>query len=192
MNDATDLVAEIERHCAEVLGQHGGRNMAALARRGHLIVPADAGEQGTGRCRLGGAALLEPGTRWPEVDGIPLSLLAVLDVDALACWLGAELPASPGLLNFFHIQPYLDHEQYDGVNPFTDPRSWRVIAARPEHAVETPAPAGHLTRAGEVLLRQLTSDDEFEWGDGGQLYYLISAEALRAGDFSRVRVHRGE
>lgn len=66
---------------------------------------------------------LEPGTSWPEVDGIPLSLLAVLDVDALASWLGAELPASPGLLNFFHIQPYLDYEQYDGTNPFADPRS---------------------------------------------------------------------
>lgn len=43
-----------------------------------------------------------------------------------------------------------------------------------------------------MLLLQLASDDEFERGDGGQLYYLISAEALRAGDFSQVRVHQGE
>lgn len=65
MNDVTGVVAEIERHCTAVLGQHGGRNMAALARRGHLIVPAGVGEPGTGRCHLGGAALLEPGTSWP-------------------------------------------------------------------------------------------------------------------------------
>lgn len=238
--------------------------MAALARRGHLITPISDGGPPTGRCRLGGTALLDPGTHWPEVDGIPLSLLAVLDVDALAPWLGEELHTSPGLLNFFHVQPYLDYEQYDGINPFDDPRAWRVIAAKPERAVETPAPAsafvfdqrpawadpiitlpgheesvvgsldlgpgyeqrnsvveaydihttwppgtdgyadghrafgwpwpqqGALTGEDEVLLLQLSSDDEFQWGDGGLLYYMITAEALRAGDFSQVRVQQGE
>lgn len=265
VNEVVDeLMAKVERHCIEELGEHGGRNMAALARRGHMIAPTSDGDTPTGRCRLGGAALLEPGTVWPEIDGIPLSLLAVLDVDALAPWLGEELGASPGLLNFFHIQPYVDYEQFDGINPYDDPRSWRVVAARPESAVETAAPApayvfgqrpawadpvimlpgheesvvdsldlgpgnehkfgvleaddiyttwppgtegyanghrafgwpwpqqGELTREGEVMLLQLGGDEEFEWGDGGLLYYMIPAEALRAGDFSQVRVQQGE
>jgi len=50
---------------------------------------------------------------------------------------------------------------------------------------------GNLTREGEVLLLQLSSDEELEWGDGGLLYYMIAAEALRAGDFSQVRVEQG-
>lgn len=262
--DVHEMLAKVERHCVEVLGEHGGRNMAKLARRGHLISPTSDGGPPTGRCRLGGTALLEPGTPWPEVGGVPLSLLAVLDVDALAPWLGEELHASPGLLNFFHVQPYVDGEQYDGVDPFDDPRAWRVIAAAPERAVEKPAPepafvfdqrsagaepvitlpgheesvvgsldlgpgnehrfavveaydihttwppgtdghaSGHrafgwpwpqqgaLTEEGDVLLLQLCSDEEFQWGDGGMLYYLIPAEALRAGDFSQVRVEQGE
>jgi hypothetical protein len=59
-----------------------------------------------GRCRLGGPALLDPGTAWPQASGFPLSLHAilnaVLDVGALVGWLGNALPTlCPGLLNFF-------------------------------------------------------------------------------------------
>ncbi|WP_405679516.1 DUF1963 domain-containing protein [Streptomyces sp. NBC_01511] len=178
--------------------------------------------------------------------------------------MGDQLRTSPGLLNFFHIQPYVDYEQYEGINPFSDARSWRVIAADPEKAVETPAPTpayvfdqlpaqadpvitlpgheesvvgsldlgpgnehripvveaadihttwppgtdgyahghrafgwpypqqGNLTGKDEILLLQLSGGGGFEWGDGGLMYYLIPAEALHAGDFSQVRVQRGE
>ncbi|WP_200827361.1 YwqG family protein [Thermomonospora echinospora] len=251
-------MAEIERHCVEVLGEHGGAEMAALVRRGHALVPVGDGEAPAGRSRLGGAALLESGTPWPEVEGIPLSLLAVLDTDALARWLGAELPVRPGLLNFFFLEPDLPYEEYRHLDFLGDERCRRVIAADPAFAVETsvPAPAtvfderpvtarplltlpgneesvvasldlgpgnedkwpvmeaynirttwpsdaqqeGHrafgwpwpfqspVMEEDEVHLLQLDSDDHFQWGDMGVLYFTIPADALRKGDFGQVRI----
>jgi hypothetical protein len=45
---------------------------------------------------------LAPGTPWPETrEGFPLSLVAVLDTDELAPWLGDQLPTRLGLVNVF-------------------------------------------------------------------------------------------
>ncbi|MFF3763455.1 DUF1963 domain-containing protein [Streptomyces sp. NPDC001922] len=93
----------------------------------------------SGQCRLGGAALLEPGTLWPERNGIPLSLHAVLDTDALAPWLGDELPTRPGLLNFFHLDPDLPYEEYRTLD-LLGSGACRVIPADPARAVGTTAP----------------------------------------------------
>ncbi|WP_220039762.1 DUF1963 domain-containing protein [Nonomuraea aridisoli] len=95
--------------------------------------------QATGRCRLGGPALLEPGSPWPELGGVPLSPYAVLDTDVLAPWLGDDLPTRPGLLNFFFLDPDLPYEEYRKLDAHA-PEAWRVIPADPVRAVETAAP----------------------------------------------------
>ncbi len=130
----------MHRTCAERLGPEPGRQFAAMARRGFQLVAATAEAPAAGRSRLGGPALLEPGTPWPTLEGVPLSLHAVLDTDALAGWLGNQLPVRPGLLNFFHLDPDLPYEQYRELDPAgTD--AWRVIPADPSRAVTTAAPA---------------------------------------------------
>lgn len=258
--DVSQVMTEIERHCVEVLGEYGGPGMAALVRRGYTIAPAGDGAVPAGRSRLGGAALLEPGTPWPRVEGVPLSLLAVLDTDTMAPWLGEELPTRPGLLNFFHLEPDLPYEEYGHIDQFGDGYCRRVIAADPKLAAETPAPApatvfdqrpvsarpvltlpgceepvvgsldlgpgnedrwpvieaagirttwpsdveeegghrafgwpwplaGAVMDDDEVLLLQLDTDDQFQWGEAGVLYFTMPADALRAGDFSQVHAH---
>jgi hypothetical protein len=84
--------------CIERLGEHAGRKSAAPVRPGFLLRrPADQATA-TGLRRLGGPALLEPDTPWPEVDGFPLSLPAVLDTEALAGRFDDPgLPAYPGV-----------------------------------------------------------------------------------------------
>lgn len=134
-----DDPAQLSRVCTERLGETAGRQFAAMARRGFRLVRATEGVPATGRCRLGGPALLEPGTSWPEQSGVPLSLHAVLDTDALAPWLGAELPVRPGLLNFFYLDPDIPYEQYRELD-MLDPGVCRVVPADPARAVETTAP----------------------------------------------------
>ncbi|GAA2205430.1 hypothetical protein GCM10009850_008880 [Nonomuraea monospora] len=134
-----DDSGEMLRVCVERLGEKAGRQLVAMARRGFLLDRPTAAAPATGRCRLGGPALLEPGTAWPEAGGLPLSLHAVLDTDALAPWLGDELPTRPGLLNFFYLDPDVPYEVYKDLDLF-DPEACRVIPADPARAVETPAP----------------------------------------------------
>ncbi|MEU6820765.1 DUF1963 domain-containing protein [Streptomyces atriruber] len=99
----------------------------------------------TGRCRLGGPALLEPDTAWPEFDGVPLSLHAVIDTDQLSPWPAGEGPdRSPGLLNFFHLDPDLPYESVKDLES-SAPAACRVVPADPARAVERPAP--HPTRS---------------------------------------------
>ncbi|MEU6510126.1 DUF1963 domain-containing protein [Streptomyces sp. NPDC046942] len=129
----------MRRTCADRLGEKAGRQFAAMARRGFRLEPATAGTEPTGRCRLGGPALLEPGTAWPEIDGVPLSAHAVLDTDALAPWLAAELPTRPGLLNFFHLDPDVPYERYRLLDS-SGPEACRVIPAAATRAVERAAP----------------------------------------------------
>lgn len=90
--------------------------------------------------------MLEPDTPWPTCDGFPLSLMAVLDTDALAPWLDDVLPAGTGLLNFFSLDT--DSEQCDPASHELaltyhsfEPQVGKVIAARSAHAVETNPPA---------------------------------------------------
>jgi hypothetical protein len=129
----------MRRVCAERLGEDAGRQFVAMGRRGFRLEPATADTEATGRCRLGGPALLEPGTAWPELDGVPLSLHAVLDSDALAPWLAHELPTRPGLLNFFYLDPDVPYEEYRVLDT-SGPEVCRVIPADPALAVETAAP----------------------------------------------------
>ncbi|WP_151772960.1 DUF1963 domain-containing protein [Streptomyces abyssomicinicus] len=136
-----DDAAALTRTCAERLGGTTGGQFAAMARRGFRLLRATAeAPAATGRCRLGGPALLEPRTTWPESNGVPLSLHAVLDTDALAAWLGDELPLRPGLLNFFHLDPDVPYEEYRLLDVYA-PTVCRVIAADPERAAERTAPA---------------------------------------------------
>ncbi|MEV4167354.1 DUF1963 domain-containing protein [Nonomuraea dietziae] len=37
-----------------------------------------------------------------------------------------------------------------------------------------------------IHVLQLSSTEEFQWGDGGALHFLSPATALREGDFSHV------
>ncbi|WP_158562746.1 DUF1963 domain-containing protein [Marinitenerispora sediminis] len=106
-------------------------------RPGFPLTPARDTRPPIGASRLGGPALLEPGTPWPDHEGVPLNLLAVLDTDALAPWLTADdLPVRPGLLNFFH-QYEADGAQGHSIAP----EACRVIPARPRRAEVVPAPA---------------------------------------------------
>jgi hypothetical protein len=129
----------VHRTCVERLGEKNGRRLAAMARRGFRLDPAPHGARATGRCRLGGPALLEPGTPWPEFGGFPLSPHAVLDTDALAPWLGEELPTRPGLLNVFHLDPDVPYQEYSHLD-WVGSEACRVIPADPARAVETAAP----------------------------------------------------
>ncbi|MFJ4844634.1 MULTISPECIES: DUF1963 domain-containing protein [unclassified Streptomyces] len=134
-----DDPADVSRECSDRLGERAGRQFAAMARRGfRLIRPTDTAEP-TGRCRLGGPALLDPGTPWPEHDGMPLSLHAVLDTDALAPWLGDELPVRPGLLNFFHLDPDVPYDVLRTLD-VSGPGAARVLPADPARAVGTVTP----------------------------------------------------
>ncbi|GAA0353931.1 YwqG family protein [Actinoallomurus spadix] len=149
--DFRESLAEIEALCAEHVPGAAGPQLAAMALPGLMLDPVDDGHLATGRCRLGGPALLEPGTPWPECDGIPLSLLAVLDTDPLAGWLGDRLPCRPGLLNFFYLDPDLDYDDYRHIDLFEDARVWRVIPADPARAESVAAPAGARSFAATPL-----------------------------------------
>ncbi|MFD5318712.1 DUF1963 domain-containing protein [Streptomyces sp. NPDC127098] len=145
MVDPEITLTTLHDFCADRLGPRVATRFVGLARPGFALTEAEPG-QAAGHSRFGGRALLEPGTPWPTCDGFPLSLLAVLDADVLAPWLGDLLPAGTGLLNFFALDS--DSEQGDPAahevalaHHSTDPRVGRVIAARAAHAVETRAPA---------------------------------------------------
>ncbi|MEW2620763.1 DUF1963 domain-containing protein [Streptomyces sp. NPDC048106] len=131
--------ADMSRICVARLGEKAGRQFAAMARRGFELVRATGDLPATGRCRLGGPALLEPGTPWPEHDGVPLSLHAVLDTDALGPWPAAGPPAGPGLLNFFHLDPDIPYDDYRRLDA-SGPGVCRVLPADPARAIGTTAP----------------------------------------------------
>ncbi|MEU9114592.1 DUF1963 domain-containing protein [Streptomyces sp. NPDC048483] len=150
--DYESALADLRRLAVEHVGEHLGPQLAALARRGFMLKPASDDAPPTGRCRAGGPALLEPGTPWPENGtGIPLSLIAVLDTDELAPWLGEELPTPLGLVNIFITQPdpqYADDPRFaqkTGKFPalygYDDDSDRRIVLADPARAVEIPAPA---------------------------------------------------
>ncbi|WP_158588100.1 DUF1963 domain-containing protein [Actinomadura logoneensis] len=138
-----EACAKVRELCVDRLGEHIGTQVAALARPAFGLRPVKPGTQPAGHCRWGGPALLSPGTPWPEYDGIPLSLFAVLDVEALGPWAADERPPNGDrLLNVFYCDPdprrgYVD----DGsLQRSDDPRYCRVIPADPASAVEVTAP----------------------------------------------------
>ncbi|WP_326808087.1 MULTISPECIES: DUF1963 domain-containing protein [unclassified Streptomyces] len=143
--DHDGMPSALREVCAERLGADLAARCLTLARPGFALTEARPG-QAAGHSRFGGLALLEPGTPWPSCEGFPLSLLAVLDTDALHPWLGGLVPVGTGLLNFFALDS--DSELSDPAAlelsvqaGYDDPRCGRVIAARADAAVETEPPA---------------------------------------------------
>ncbi|MGW1379422.1 DUF1963 domain-containing protein [Streptomyces sp. NPDC002446] len=140
--DPETTLSTLRDFCAERLGAELAARVVRLARPGFALTEAGPGEA-AGHSRFGGRAILEPATPWPTCEGFPLSLLAVLDTDALAPWLGDLLPAGTGLLNFFSLDS--DSEQRDPALALTfdsdDAQVGRVIAARSAYALDTNPPA---------------------------------------------------
>ncbi|GAA4629364.1 hypothetical protein GCM10023196_049810 [Actinoallomurus vinaceus] len=138
------MLSGVRELCVEHLGEHVGGQLAALARPGFDLKPADEDAAATGLCRWGGPALLEPGTEWPAYAGVPLSLYAVLDVGALGPWLGDQIPATgSALLNFFFLDPWTGSQEVPkdaGGFSYDDPQVCRVVPADPQRAVEVPPP----------------------------------------------------
>ncbi|MER6146253.1 DUF1963 domain-containing protein [Streptomyces sparsogenes] len=145
--DPKSTLSALRDFCAERLGPELAARYVDLARPGFALTEAEDPGEAAGLSRFGGRALLEPGTPWPACDGFPLSLIAVLDTDAMAPWLGDVLPASgAGLLNFFYLDAeseQCDPASYDLMlkHSHYDPGVSRVIPARFTHAVETEPPA---------------------------------------------------
>ncbi|WP_433174264.1 DUF1963 domain-containing protein [Actinoallomurus sp. CA-150999] len=143
--DYRERLASVEAQCVEQLGEHLGRQLAALARPGFGLYDfghdVDDCLPRESRCYFGGPACLDPGTPWPEHEGLPLSLYAVLDIATLRPWLGSEPPADVGLLNFFCLEP---NDEYRAAtrarNPMDDLQICRVIPADATRAVEVEAP----------------------------------------------------
>ncbi|MEO3815572.1 DUF1963 domain-containing protein [Plantactinospora sp. B24E8] len=165
--DLRSALDRLRNACVARFGEPAGVRLAALARPGFDLRPA-TGDNTTGRCAFGGPALLDPGTPWPEYDGFPLSLLAVLDTDALADWLGEHLPRRVGLLNIFGLEPAKGVPYPPGMD-FDDPRWLRVVPADPARAVPVPTPAGDAALFDRVPIRAvplLTMPDV--WGEAVQ------------------------
>ncbi|MFC4009600.1 DUF1963 domain-containing protein [Nonomuraea purpurea] len=142
--DPETVLSDLREFCAERLWVELAADCIDLARPGFVLTPAEPGKE-AGHSRFGGRALLEPGTPWPTCEGFPLSLLAVLDTDALSPWLGDLLPAGTGLLNFFYLDSESEQSDDDACDLAMkyhsyDPHVGRVIAARSADAVETPPP----------------------------------------------------
>ncbi|NSC24359.1 DUF1963 domain-containing protein [Streptomyces albus subsp. chlorinus] len=145
MDPRTSLTA-LRDFCAEHLGPGLAERVAGLARPGFALTPA-APDQAAGHSRFGGDPLLEPGVPWPTCEGLPMSLLAVLDTDALPPWLDGLLPPGTGLLNFFHLDTeseQSDPAAWDVVRELgvRAPEAGCVVAARSRLAVETGPPTG--------------------------------------------------
>ncbi|MEU5028850.1 DUF1963 domain-containing protein [Streptomyces milbemycinicus] len=143
--DPKTTLAALRDFCVEHLGADLADRVIGLARPGFELTEAAPG-QAAGHSRFGGRAMLEPGTPWPMCEDIPLSLLAVLDTDALAPWLDDLLPPGTGLLNFFHLDTeseQCDPEAWEVARGFDTyaPEVGTVIAARSTRAVETDPPA---------------------------------------------------
>lgn len=143
MTSYEEASAKVRTLCVDHLGEHIGTQVAELAKPGFALRPVKPGVAAAGLGRWGGPALLNPGTPWPEYEGVPLSLFAVLDVDALGPLVGDERPPD-GLLNIFFLDPDIQRGYVLADAPnfvFEDPRNCRIIPADPARAVEVTAPA---------------------------------------------------
>lgn len=142
--DRQAALGEAHEFLVERLGEHVGEQLFELVRPGFALDEVEVGEA-TGECRFGGRAMLEPGTSWPEVKGFPLSLLAVIDTDALQPWLEGAMPRGVGFLNFFYLDEDSEHAdpramEIAGDPWFYDHRPGVVVAAAASQAVEAAPP----------------------------------------------------
>jgi uncharacterized protein YwqG len=119
----------------QFLGPTEAEIFIGLARPAIALQRAAAG---TGmRAHLGGDASLERDQQWPTWHGNPLSLLAVLDLEAFRGFdSDLDLPRS-GLLNLF----YEVDQQPWGFDP-ADGGGWRVMLAEAKAAADRAEPAG--------------------------------------------------
>lgn len=138
MRNPVEWQAALAEFARRELGETLGDRIVALARPAlRLIVD----ESGTTRSRLGGDPLLPPGSDWPTIKDIPLSLVAVLDLAELAAaGAGDWLPTS-GLLNFFYEVEAMDNWIFD-LGYLEGSASWRVVHVPEGAGVPTPAPEG--------------------------------------------------
>ncbi|MEV5572220.1 DUF1963 domain-containing protein [Spirillospora sp. NPDC052269] len=91
--------AELRRLCSKFVADDVARQVFEIAAPAMRIEPG-----GSGRSRFGGPGLLDAGVDWPEWNGIPLTLLAVLDLAELP---GPDVLPREGVLNVFHYDPDL-------------------------------------------------------------------------------------
>ncbi|MER7789905.1 DUF1963 domain-containing protein [Streptomyces sp. NPDC097640] len=190
MDPRTTLTA-LRDFCAEHLGTDLADRVISLARPGFELTEAAPG-QAAGHSRFGGRAMLEPGTPWPMCEDLPLSLIAVLDTDALAPWLGDLLPPGTGLLNFFHLDK--ESEQCDPTAREVasgygteDPEVGRVIAARSTLAVETEPPARSSVFAPVPWAAELAFAFPDIWDSAWDTLDL----GYEGGDYEAVEMFRG-
>ncbi|MDA2810276.1 DUF1963 domain-containing protein [Nocardiopsis sp. RSe5-2] len=137
-----DFRDRFRRLCVDQLGPSMGPRVAALLRNGYTLHATELGQAPTGRCRLGGPALLDPGHAWPESEDGPMTLLAVMDLDALAPGLNVALPEGAGVLNFFFAGDGDNFDTYSGdfVFVFEDEWDWKVVPAATDTAVQVAPP----------------------------------------------------
>jgi len=151
--DRETTFAALQRYCAERLGADVAAAFMKLARPGFTLAPAAAGRE-AGHSRFGGAPLLTPGTPWPSCGDYPMSLIAVVDTDALAPWLDGVVPPGTGLLNFFCVDMYSDQadgDVYELLDTYWvgSPELGAVVAAPAATAVAVEAPEGASVFAAE-------------------------------------------
>ncbi|HEY1179426.1 MAG TPA: DUF1963 domain-containing protein [Phytomonospora sp.] len=137
--------AEIARICAERFGDDVAAALMKRARPGFALTPAASEREAAGHSRHGGSAMFAPGTPWPTCDGHPLSLIAVIDTDALAPWLDGVLPPGTGLLNFFALDSHSEQATDEAVGiagtlSVASSKLGAVIAAASGEAVAVDAP----------------------------------------------------
>ncbi|GAA2777449.1 hypothetical protein GCM10010452_00560 [Crossiella cryophila] len=141
------------------LGETLGDRITAVAKPGVRLV---VDETSSGRSRFGGAGELPPGVEWPATQGVPMVLLAVLDLAELGeLWDG--FPPS-GLLHFFCL-----NEEYDvwGLDRRWD--GWRVLHVPDGTGVPTAVPDGAMTmplrpvRFAHVCTVPSLDDGLFQW-----------------------------
>ncbi|MDA2803075.1 DUF1963 domain-containing protein [Nocardiopsis suaedae] len=193
--DMTEAAAVLRQQCVDDFGEAIGGSLAAMATPGFELTDAAPDRPRTGSCRFGGPALLEPGTVWPEHEGVPLSLFAVLDTGALAHWPGEHHGPGPRLLNIFYFETPDDSFRPARWSPWeswADPRvedakaSCAVIAARPERAEEaqTPEMATVFPSTPQHAAPMLMTPDE--WDDAlGHLDLHAIPEFAAASEFER-------
>lgn len=127
------------------LGAEIGDRIADLARPGFRLDPVGEGELGASRSWLGGEALLEPGTEWPESCGKPLEFFATLHMGDFAAIMGDVLPlgADQKVLNFF----------WGAWGPQNSDDGCRVVAAAADRAISVPPPEAANSDARREMLR---------------------------------------
>jgi len=151
--------AALERYLrAEGVDDDVRARIMSLAASGLSWSPSEA----PGRCRLGGAGLLPPGTEWPcDRNGRPLSFLAAICLEELPAW--SPLPHMGWLLFFAVLRsdrreelPVLEIAANEAGAPI------RVLFSDTVEEADAPPGAVVLTRRAVELCSAPTVPDDYE------------------------------